>query len=237
MTPGAEKMYILFVNLITRSRRLKMSHTPVSTKKLIGQPIALGVVLLLWLGYTLLQTLFVTGYISESWSAILGFIPGSIGVVAFMAAGLTREQLFLRFAPLSRRGFLVLAGMFVFALAVVLPFGRWQGPNWMAAFVYAPASGFSQELFFRAMLLPTFLLIFKQRPRLALVMHALLFGLWHIGPLFLGAPVWAVIAVMFVPFVCGIGWGWQVRHDRTVLWAMLQHSLIWVVAGQFPMPG
>lgn len=230
-------MYSRFVNLVPLSRRLKISCAPVSAKKLVSQPIALGVALLLWLGYTLLQTLFVTGYISELWSAILGFVPGSIGVVAFMVAGQTREQLFLQFAPLSRRGVLVLAGIFVFALAVVLPFGRWQGPNWMAVFVYAPASGFSQELFFRATLLPAFLLLFKQRPRLALVMHALLFGLWHIGPLFLGAPVWAVIAVMFVPFVCGIGWGWQVQRDRTVLWAMLQHSLIWVVAGQFPMAG
>jgi hypothetical protein len=40
---------------------------------------------------------------------------------------------------------------------------------------------------------------------------------------------------MLVPFLCGIGWGWQVRRDRTVVWAMVQHSLIWVIGFQFPM--
>jgi len=212
-----------------------MSSSPISSKKLISHPTAMGAVVLLWICYTALQTLFVTGYISEPWSAIAGFVPGAIGVFVLIAAGFTREQLFLRIASLSRRGLVVLAGIFLLALAVVLPFGRWQGWNWLAALVYAPASGISQELFFRAVLLPTFLLAFKRQSRLALILHSLLFGFWHIGPLFLGAPIWAVIAVMLVPFICGIGWGWQVQRDRTVLWAMLQHSLIWVIAGQFPM--
>ena len=64
-----------------------------------------------------------------------------------------------------------------------------------------------------------------------------LFGLWHIGPFFLGAPIWAVIAIMLVPFLSGLGWGWQVQRDKTVMWAMLQHSLIWVVGLQFTLPG
>jgi len=213
-----------------------MSSSPISPKKPISRPIIMGAVALLWVCYTALQTLFVTGYISELWSAIAGFAPGATGVFVLIAAGFTREQLFLRKTSLSRSGLVILAVIFLLALAVVLPFGRWQGWNWMAALVYAPASGISQELFFRAVLLPAFLMAFKRQPRLALILHSLLFGLWHIGPLFLGAPVWAVIAVMVVPFVCGIGWGWQVQRDRTVLWAMLQHSLIWVVAGQFPMP-
>ncbi len=212
-----------------------MSHILAAVKKHISRPIAISIVVFLWVSYTVLQVLFVTGYIPESWSAILGFVPGLIGIVVLLAAGLTRDQLFLRVARLSLGGFLALAGIFVLALAVVLPFGRWQGWNWMAAFVYAPASGVSQELFFRAVLLPAFLLVLHRQPRLALTLHSLLFGLWHIGPLFLAAPAWAVVAIMFVPFVCGIGWGWQVQRDRTVLWAMFQHSLFWVIAGQFPI--
>jgi len=98
---------------------------------------------------------------------------------------------------------------------------------------YAPASGISQELFFRAALLPAIVVTFKKRPILALVLHSLLFGLWHIGPLFVGAPLWAVVAIKFVPFLSGIGWGWQVQRDKTVVWAMVQHTLIWIVGSPF----
>jgi membrane protease YdiL (CAAX protease family) len=131
----------------------------------------------------------------------------------------------------------VLVVIFVLALAALLPVGEWQGWNWTGALIYAPASGVSQELFFRVALRPGVQLALRKRARLALVGHSLLFGLWHIGPLFLGAPLWAVLAVMLVPFICGIGWGWQVQRDGTVIWAMVQHSMIWVIRLQFPMPG
>lgn len=81
------------------------------------------------------------------------------------------------------------------------------------------------------------MLVLKKRLGLALLAHSVLFGLWHIGPLLLGAPIWVAIAVMFVPFLSGVGWGWQVQHDRTVVWAMVQHSLIWVIGLQFAVPG
>lgn len=213
-----------------------MSTTSFHLRKSIDQRIAFPAIILLWVCYTTIQTLNVTGYITEPWSAILSFVPGVLGVGVLKMAGFTWKGLFLRIAPLSWKGFAVLAGIFVFALAAILPFGKWQGWSWAAALVYAPASGISQELFFRSALLPASLFIFKGRPYLALILQAAFFGLWHIGPFFLGAPVWIVFAVMLVPFVSGIGWGWQVMHDRTVLWAVIQHTLIWVVAGQFPMP-
>jgi membrane protease YdiL (CAAX protease family) len=184
-----------------------------------------------------MQTLFVLQYVSEAWSAVLGFVPGILGVSMILAAGLTRDDCFLQLRPLSWPGFAVLAAVFVFALTAVLPFGEWVGWSWLAALVYAPASGVSQELFFRAALLPAMQLLLKGRPALALLLHSVFFGLWHIGPLFMGAPIWAVIAVMFVPFLSGIGWGWQVRRDRSVVWAMVQHSLIWVIGFQFAVSG
>ena len=198
---------------------------------------AVAGVLLLWAAYTVLQTLFVVGAVSEGESAFLGFLPGILGVGALWAAGRSRQDCYLKVEPLSWKGFGVLAALFVLALAVVLPFGAWQGWNWKAALVYAPASGISQELFFRASLLPALERALEKRKRLALILHSVLFGLWHIGPLFVGAPAWAVVAVMFVPFLSGLGWGWQVQHDRTVVWAMVQHSLIWVIGLQFPLPG
>ena len=197
---------------------------------------AVVAVLVLWAGYTALQTLFVVGSLSEAWSSALGLLPGIAAVAVLTVASLGRDRLFLRPRPLSWQGFAVLVSILVFGLAVVLPFGTWQGWNWMAAFVYAPASGLSQELFFRAALLPAALVVFPNRPRLALVLHSAFFSIWHMGVFFTDAPIWAGFAVMLVPFISGIGWGWQVRRDGTVLWAMLQHSLIWMIAGQFPMP-
>jgi membrane protease YdiL (CAAX protease family) len=127
----------------------------------------------------------------------------------------------------------VLAGVFVFALAAILPFGVCVGWDWIASLVYAPAGAISQELFFRSTLLPTAERWLKRRPTAALLAHSALFGLWHIGPLFLGTPVPIVAAIMLVPFLSGLGWGWQVRRDRTVVWAMIQHSLIWVIGASF----
>lgn len=206
-------------------------------RKSINSAVAAGVVLLLWLAYTTLQTSFVLGHANDTWSAILGFIPGILGVGILLLAGISCADCFLQFKLLSRAGFAVLAVVFVFALAAILPVSVWHGWSWSAALIYAPASGISQELFFRAALLPAMHLILRKHNSLALILHSVLFGLWHIGPLFLGVPLWAVFAVMFVPFLSGIGWGWQVKRDGTVIWAMLQHSLIWVIALQFEVVG
>jgi len=215
---------------------VEKSINSASSPRQIKPAVAVGVVVLLWLGYTVVQTLFVTEWVSEAWSAILGFVPGILGVGVLLAAGRSREDCYLQCRRLSRRGFLVLAAVFVFALGAILPMSVWQGWDWMAALVYAPASGVSQELFFRAALLPALQLTLKNRPGRALILHSVLFALWHIGPLFLGAPPWAVMAVMAVPLLSGIGWGWQVQQDETVVWAMVQHSLIWVIGLQFALP-
>lgn len=199
--------------------------------------LAVLVVLVLWLVYTILQTLSVLGGISENTYLIVGFLPGILGVLVLLASGLSRSDCYLQLKPLSRNGLLVLIGIYILALSAVLPFGEWQGWNWRGALLLAPAGGISQELFFRAALLPAMQVLFPKRPWVALLVHSTFFGLWHIAPLFVGAPIWAVIAVMLVPFISGIGWGWQVQTDRTVLWAMVQHSLFWVIGLQFPIPG
>ncbi len=212
-----------------------MAASPISSEAKVRPAVAIGAVVLLWLGYTVLQTLGVVGTVSEAWSAALGFLPGLLGVGVLLAAGLTRQECFLAFRRLSWPGFAVLAAVFVFALSAILPVMEWQGWSWTAALVLAPAGGIAQELFFRSSLLPAMRRLLPGRPGWALVVHSVLFGLWHIGPLFVGAPIWAVMAVMLVPFLSGLGWGWQVQRDRTVVWAMVQHSLIWVIGLQFEM--
>ena len=208
--------------------------TEISSRRLT---ISTSSVLLLWAGYTTLQTLGVMGHISVDMSAALGFIPGVLGVTILLLVGFKREDCFLVFNPISGKGLAILVVVFVFALSAMLPVMVWQGWSWKAALILAPAGGIAQELFFRSALLPALRHLFRRSAKIALVSHSVLFGLWHIGPLFLGAPVWAVIAVMTVPFLSGIGWGWQVVNDRTVIWAMVQHSLIWVIGLQFDVAG
>jgi membrane protease YdiL (CAAX protease family) len=204
-----------------------------TTRTFIPRNLAVGCVILFWLIYTILQTLSVLETIGEIPYAFLGFIPGLLGVGVLLFAGISSQDCFLTLKPISTKGFLVLVAIAIFALSAMLPFGVWQGWSWMAALVFAPMSGISQELFFRSALLPAMRSILKNKPFIALLFHSVLFGLWHIGPLFMGAPIGAVIAIMLVPFISGLGWGWQVVRDRTVIWAMIQHSLIWVIGNQF----
>jgi membrane protease YdiL (CAAX protease family) len=196
-----------------------------------------SIVFVLWAGYTVLQTLFVVGRVGETWSALLGLLPGVAGVAVLLAAGLDRRDCFLAVRPPSWRGVAVLAAIFLLGLAAVLPVSQWQGWSWRAALLLAPAGGIAQELFFRSSLLPALQLAGLKPMRGALLLHAVLFSLWHIGPLFLGAPLWGVAAVLTVAFISGLGWGWQVQHDRTVLWAMVQHALFWVIGLQFAVVG
>jgi membrane protease YdiL (CAAX protease family) len=210
-----------------------MTHS--TAPRPIERPLALAVggTVLLWLAYATMQTLSTMGYLSEGVYAVASFLPGLLAVGILLLSGRSREACFLQVRRPSKLGLTVLAGVMLFSLTAILPAGTWRGWDWTAALIYAPASGVSQELFFRSALLPAMLALWKKHPNVGLVAHSVLFGLWHIGPLFLGAPLWAVAAVMAVPFVAGIGWGWAVQHDRTVLWAMVQHSLIWVIGLQF----
>lgn len=208
-----------------------------SRLNIINRNLAIVLVLVLWLVYTIMQTLSVLEWITQDAYIVLGFLPGVVGVAILLLSGLSREQCYLQFKTPSLYGILVLIGIFIFALAAVLPFGEYKGWDWRAALVLAPAGGIAQELFFRSALLPAVLILVPGRLFLGIVLHSVLFALWHIGPLFVGAPLWAVFAVMLVPFLCGIGWGWQVNRDKTVIWAMVQHSLFWVIGLQFPVPG
>ncbi len=183
--------------------------------------LALVSILLVWLAYTILYT----WHPGDAWAAILEFLPGLLGLIVLSAAGFSLEECYLRSAPITRTGLVLLAISMLFTPLIWLT-GRWVGWNALAALVYAPASGISQELFFRASLLPVFIAIFKSKPWLGITIHALLFALWHAPTTYLTAPLGGLIAVVMVTFICGLLWGKQVQHDRTVLWLMGYHSLI-----------
>jgi membrane protease YdiL (CAAX protease family) len=203
--------------------------------------------ILLWMGYTLFFAL----YIPEPAGALIGFIPGLLGValMCWYKASLPstrppsqtvilkvlQSTCFLRVAPLSPSGLAVLAGMLLLMVPVVisgLQDGGWTGWDWGPVLVYALASGISQELFFRSALFPGLLQQYPGQPKLVLLLQALLFALFHVG-MFTVAPSSAALSAMLVTFLAGLGWGWQVRRDQTVLWAMLHHALLQVILRGF----
>jgi membrane protease YdiL (CAAX protease family) len=73
------------------------------------------------------------------------------------------------------------------------------------------------------------------RERTALVLHALLFTIWHAGALLVTptALIGGALAILAVAFLAGLAWGWQTMHDRTVWWAVAHHALLWVVGSMF----
>ena len=178
-------------------------------------------VLLIWMAYTVLYTL----HPSDALAAALEFLPGVLGVITLLAAGLSLQECHLRVAAISRTGLLLLTASSLVAPIMWLT-GRWTGWSAAAALIYAPASGVSQELFFRAALLPALLTRFRGRPILATLIHALLFSLWHVPTTSMTGPVGGVIAVAVVTFACGLLWGEQVRRDGTVFWLMGLHTLL-----------
>jgi membrane protease YdiL (CAAX protease family) len=186
-------------------------------------------ILLLWLAYTTLQTLYVVGWINEIWNGILGIIPGILGVGVLIIGGFRMQECYLQWRPVSTKG----AAALLLSLILLLPVfiaGRWRGWSPIAALIVAPASAIAQELFFRATLLPFLLALFHGRLWSSLIIHSTMFGLWHIGPVFLGAPVWASLAVIAVPFLGGLAWGWQVQRDQTLVWAVIAHTMILIAA-------
>lgn len=190
-------------------------------KPLLSLRSALWLILLLWLLYTAIFT----AQPGNNPLAFLEFIPGFLAVGALLAARLSFDACYLRPAPMSRTGMLFL-GASLLLMPIMWLTGRWIGWNWMNALIYAPASGISQELFFRAGLLPALLAVLPGKSRVATVLHAVLFSAWHVPRVAMAAPIGGIISVVAVTFVSGLLWAGQVRRDRTVFWLMGFHSVI-----------
>ena len=177
------------------------------------------IVIALWVPYALLNTLFPGPLLSYG----LGLLIAVIALGLLWGAGVSPRACFLALAPPSRQGLALLALLSAFIPAVLL-LGHGQPLSWLDNLVYAPASAVGQELFFRSALLVALGRVWPGDARLALVGQALAFALWHVRA-FRVAPLAPAVGVFVVTFVTGLLWGMQVRRDRTVLYAVLQHAL------------
>ena len=161
-----------------------------------------------------------------------GFFPGIIGILILRRRGYSFEECYISIRSLSKIGFLVLLSSAIISLSFMLPSGSWSGWNWLEALVYAPGSGFTQELFFRCVLLPVCFTFTRGRKHLAIILHTVLFGIWHIGVFWL-APWWISILVVLIPSIAGYLWALQVNRDKTVVYAIITHCLILIISSMF----
>lgn len=192
---------------------------------------ALGFILLLGFAYTFHFASYQYGPIYE----LLRFVPGILGVYALLTVGITAKDCYLQFAPISKQSILVYAVLLFLMLPVVLTglqSSDWTGIDWRLIFINAPIDAISQELYFRAALLPALLLVIPRQPRFALVLHALIFAFYHIG-MFRVAPAGVAVSALFLTFLVGMGWGWQVKRDGTVVWAMIHHTILQIILKLF----
>ena len=192
---------------------------------------ALGIILLLGFAYVVHFASYQHGLIYE----LLRFVPGLLGVCVLLASGFTTKTCYLQFALISKQGIVIYVVMFLLMAPVVitgLQAGGWVGIDWRLIFIDAPIDAIAQELYFRAALLPALILAIPRMPRLALGLHAIIFAFYHIG-MFRVAPTGAVVFAMLLTFLVGLGWGWQVKRDSTVIWAMIHHTLLQIILKLF----
>ncbi len=165
--------------------------------------------------------------------SILAFIPGIISIAALSASGLSRTELYLRPAKVSLSGLAVLGAVTLLLLPILGSSTVWIGWHWLPGLVYAPASGIAQEIYFRASLLPALERTMRGKKTTALLLHAVIFVGYHFRTFRSVPSLTIVILIAIVLFIAGCGWAWQVQRDRTVVWAIGQHSLFLMLMSMF----
>jgi membrane protease YdiL (CAAX protease family) len=183
------------------------------------------ITLLLWGIYSTFQIIF----LDQPFVDLIGFLAGILAIAVLLTSGFSLTDCHLRFAPISKRAAWLYVVIFLLWLGVVLPTGGKPHWDWQAIFIFAPATAIAQEIFFRSALLPVLFHTLKGNFGWALFIHSILFAIWHMGVLTTNAPPAAAMAVILVPFLISFAWGWQVHRDRTVLWAILHHTLLQMV--------
>ncbi len=176
-------------------------------------------VIALWLPYALLNSLFPGPRLTYA----LGLALAVLGLALLGLAGVPPRDCFVRLAPLSRQGALLLLVLMPVLPAALLA-GRIQPWSPLDDLIYAPASALAQELYFRAGLLTALGVVFRGRKYIALVAQSALFGLWHFRA-FMAVPLLPAVGVILATAFAGLLWGLQAQRDRTMVYAAAQHAL------------
>lgn len=187
------------------------------------------IVLVLWGCYSTFQIIF----LDQPFVDLIGLLVGILAILALIYSGLSCNDCYLRFSPISKKGVVLYLAIFFLWIGIVVPTGGKPQWDWRSTLILAPATSIAQEIFFRSALLPALLQCLKGKFGWALLIHSILFAIWHMGVFTTNAPPAAATAVILVPFLISFAWGWQVHRDRTVFWAILHHTSLQIVMRLF----
>lgn len=208
---------------------MRMPTSPAHGRYPLPFALALFITLVMGVAITVVDVL----QPAEPILSILAFIPGVVSILALLAAGLSRGDLYLRFAKLSLPGSLALAAVTLLLLPILGSSTGFIGWHWLPALLYAPASGIAQEIYFRGSLLPALERALRGKKGIAILIHALVFVGYHFRT-FRSLPSLPIaLLVALVLFAAGCGWAWQVQKDRTLFWAIVQHSSFLMLMSMF----
>ena len=217
--------------LIILKKRFKMKPLTALGKANPRIPFAYALIVTLAMGfaYTYLDTI----QFQEPIQSFLSFLPAVISLSILSVAGISRLELKLRILEISKAGLVALAATTLLLLPILTSSSAYVGWQWLPALIYAPSSGLAQELYFRSALLTGLERAFSGRKTIALIAHSLIFIGFHYRTFQALPSVVIVLVVGAVLFLGGCGWGWQVQRDRTIIWAVIQHSLFLMLMSMF----
>lgn len=181
---------------------------------------AAWMVIALWIPYVALNTYFPGPALTYA----LGMALATAGLGLLYVAGISPRKCYVCLGQLSWRGALMLLPLMVVLPAAMLA-GRLQPWSSLDYLVYAPASALAQELYFRAGLLAALTIVCRGRKHIALLLHAALFGLWHLRA-FMTVPLLPAVGIILATTLAGLLWGLQAQRDRTILYTATQHALL-----------
>jgi Type II CAAX prenyl endopeptidase Rce1-like len=205
-----------------------LSHEPrinpsIQERLVLNPRHAAWLVVALWVPYAALNTIFPSPIVTYT----LGLLLAACALGMLLLSDESPRTLYLRLVLPSRVGLLILLPMLVFIPGALLA-GRGQPFRPLDDLIYAPASALGQELYFRAALLVALARLCARRPRLAVVVQAALFSLWHVRA-FLVVATLPALGALLLTFVAGLLWGTQASRDRTILWSVVEHTLFLIV--------
>jgi CAAX prenyl protease-like protein len=191
--------------------------------KRLSKALAAWLVIALWPPYVALNAIFP----GPPMTYTLGLALALLGLMILWLAGMPLRACYVRRAPLSRQGALLLLVLMVVVPSALLA-GRLQPWRPLDDLVYAPASALAQELYFRAGLLIALSTVFHGRQNVALVTQSVLFGLWHLRA-FTVVPPAPAIGIILATTIAGLIWGRETQRDGTMIYAAAQHTFFLIL--------